>query len=80
MPKATLYTKDYCPYCTAAKKLLRSKGYTFTEIDVAADPKKLQEMFKRTNNSRTVPQIFLENEHIGGYDDLTIYLRNINAA
>lgn len=70
MANIVLYTKAYCPYCKAAKALLEQKGLTYTEIDVANDHKALKEMFKRSNNRRTVPQIFFGNRHIGGYSDL----------
>lgn len=70
MTHITLYTKAYCPYCKAAKALLTQKGLSYTEVDVADDHHALKEMFARSNNRRTVPQIFFGDRHIGGYSDL----------
>jgi glutaredoxin 3 len=64
-----IYTKDYCPYCKKAKELLNSKGAKFTEIDVTQDADKLKEMVVRSG-LKTVPQIFINGQHIGGCDDL----------
>jgi len=69
-PEIILYTKDYCPYCHQAKALLKSKGVTFTEYDVAEDPERFTEMLERSNGGRTVPQIFIGETHIGGATDL----------
>lgn len=65
-----IYTTRYCPYCTAAKRLLSHKGAKFTEIDVSGDPKGRSDMVIRANGSTTVPQIFIGSTHVGGYDDL----------
>jgi glutaredoxin 3 len=65
----TIYTTPTCPYCTAAKALLRNKQAGFTEIDVSTQPEVREEMMKRSGR-RTVPQIFIGNTHVGGYDDL----------
>jgi glutaredoxin 3 len=65
-----IYTTRYCPYCTAAKRLLSHKGAKFTEIDVSGDPKGRSDMVTRANGSTTVPQIFIGSTHVGGYDDL----------
>ena len=65
----TIYTKPTCPYCAAAKTLLRNKGVGFTEIDVSVQPELREEMIKRSSR-RTVPQIFIGYTHVGGYDDL----------
>jgi glutaredoxin 3 len=72
MAKITLYTKDHCPYCTKAKTLLKQKGVegSITEIDISSDPKLLTEMLERSNGKRTVPQIFINETHVGGCDDL----------
>ena len=67
-----IYVASYCPYCTAAKDLLRRKGYAFEEIDVTHDFEARRELAQRTGR-RTVPQIFRGEEHIGGYDDLVRY-------
>jgi glutaredoxin 3 len=65
----TIYTKPTCPYCTAAKTLLRDKQSAFTEIDISTNPGLREEMMSRSGR-RTVPQIFIGNTHVGGYDDL----------
>ncbi len=65
-----IYSGGYCPYCARAKALLNKKGAPFTEYDVQADPKQREIMMQRTNNARTIPQIFINNQHIGGCDDL----------
>jgi glutaredoxin 3 len=69
MPKIVIYTSASCSYCVYAKKLLDSKGYTYTEIRVDIDSEKREEMM-RLSGRRTVPQIFIDDESIGGYDDL----------
>ncbi|MEM7240697.1 MAG: glutaredoxin 3 [Pseudomonadota bacterium] len=70
MAKVEIYTGMLCGYCSAAKRLLGQKGVEFTEIKVDGDPAKRQEMMTRTNGGRTVPQIFINDLHIGGCDDL----------
>lgn len=70
MPEITIYTTAYCPYCHAAKALLRRKGATFNEIDVSYDPAERQRMMARARGRRTVPQIFIGDKHVGGSDDL----------
>ncbi|MEM7357791.1 MAG: glutaredoxin 3 [Pseudomonadota bacterium] len=74
MTQVTIYTKDYCPYCKAAKQMLRAKGIDYTEFDVLQQPEKLQEMLDRSQR-QTVPQIFFGDQHIGGYTDLVEYYR-----
>ena len=69
MPEITMYTKSWCSYCDRAKALLRAKGQTWTEIDVEASPAKLEEMIAKSHR-RTVPQIFIGERHVGGFDDL----------
>lgn len=64
-----VYRTRSCPYCVAAERLLRSKGVEFTEIPVDGDPERRAEMRARSGR-RTVPQIFIDGEHIGGFDDL----------
>lgn len=71
MADIAIYTKSYCPYCRSAKELLKSKGRTFTEIDVEHDEAKRQEMIKKSGGRMTVPQIFINSKHIGGFDDLS---------
>ena len=69
MPKVTIYTTPYCPYCHAAKALLKKKGIAFEEIDVQ-DAGLRHQMMLRSNGRRTVPQIFIGEEHVGGSDDI----------
>lgn len=74
MKNIVIYTKAYCPYCTSAKKLLTQRGFTFQEIDVQHNAAKRKEMIKRSQRT-TVPQIFTDNGHIGGFDDLAAYFK-----
>ncbi|UYN98422.1 MAG: glutaredoxin 3 [Devosia sp.] len=69
MAKVEIYTTPTCPYCHAAKSLLADKGVDYTEIDVL-DPDVRVAMTDRAHGRRTVPQIFIDNAHIGGYDDI----------
>lgn len=69
MPKVVIYTTNYCPFCTRAKALLRSKDIDFEEIDVTHD-ERLQEEVRRLSGRRTVPQIFIDGKSVGGYDDI----------
>lgn len=64
-----MYTTPWCPYCIRARALLKQKGVAFTDIDVAADPVLRREM-ETLSQRRTVPQIWIHGEHIGGCDDL----------
>jgi glutaredoxin 3 len=66
-----MYTTMFCPYCSRARALLRGKGVAFVDIDIAEDPERRAEMIERARGSATVPQIFIDGEHIGGCDDLT---------
>ncbi len=68
-PKVQLYATGWCPYCTRARQLLQSKGVEIEEIDVEARPGAREEMIARSGR-RTVPQIFINQTHIGGCDDL----------
>lgn len=70
MAKITIYTRDFCPYCTRAKQLLAQKNVKFEEINAGMDAKKKQEMIKRSNGGRTFPQIFIGDTHVGGCDDI----------
>ena len=70
MTKVVLYTTPYCGYCRAAKHLLSKKGVAFTEIDVSEDMERRGEMIARAFGRRTVPQIFINHAHVGGYDEL----------
>lgn len=66
----TIYTKSTCPYCAAAKDLLRKKGVAFDEIDILRAPDQRQTMIQRAGGGTTVPQIFIGEQHVGGCDDL----------
>ena len=70
MPAITIYTKSWCPYCSAAKKLLTEKGAAFTEIDIEKKPEARAEMIQKAKGRSTVPQIFIGEKHVGGCDDL----------
>lgn len=70
MANVEIYTSPFCGYCHAAKRLLKQKGVSFTEIDVLDHPDRKAEMVNRANGGRTVPQIFIDGKHIGGSDDL----------
>lgn len=70
MKNVEIYTSPLCGFCHAAKRLLTSKGISFSEIDVARDPRRRQEMLARANGRHTVPQIFVGDNHVGGCDEL----------
>ncbi|MBN9413645.1 MAG: glutaredoxin 3 [Candidatus Paracaedimonas acanthamoebae] len=65
-----IYSTPICPYCTLAKNLLTRKGLMFTEVDVS-DPQERLALMEKAGGRKTVPQIFINDHHIGGYDDLT---------
>ncbi|WP_425038094.1 glutaredoxin 3 [Primorskyibacter sp. S187A] len=71
-PQVTLYTKDYCPFCKAAKSLLTGKGVRFTNFEISEDEARRREMIQRSGGRTTVPQIFIGDVHVGGYDDLAV--------
>jgi glutaredoxin 3 len=70
MPLVEIYTTRYCPYCNAAKALLKRKGVNYNEVDVSRDWKRRDEMIQRANGRMTVPQIFVGTVHVGGSDEL----------
>jgi glutaredoxin 3 len=70
MKPVKLYTTPICPYCVRAKNLLTKKGVAYQEIDVLSDDKARQEMLSKSNGMRTVPQIFVGDTHVGGFDEL----------
>jgi len=70
MKTVEIYTSPLCGFCHAAKRLLNSKGVSFAEVDVLANPGRKAEMIQRANGGRTVPQIFIGGDHVGGSDDL----------
>jgi len=68
-PKVTIYSTRFCPFCVMARRLLDKKGVHYQEIRVDAEPARRDEM--RTRSGRhTVPQVFVDDRHVGGYDDL----------
>lgn len=69
MKKVEIYTTQWCPYCNAAKDLLDAKGVAYEEVD-AEDPEARGRMIHRAHGRRTVPQIFVGETHVGGYDDM----------
>jgi glutaredoxin 3 len=70
MAKVEVYATEWCPYCKRARKLLEEKGAKYELIDVMMEPRRKKEMMDRTNGKHTVPQIFINDEHIGGCDEL----------
>ncbi len=70
MAKIEVYSSIFCPYCARAKSLLERKGVEFETIDVMEQPNRRDEMVKRAGGRTSVPQIFIDGEHIGGSDDL----------
>lgn len=69
MTNITIYTTPICPYCTRAKDLLKRKGQSWKEIDVSDDAER-EKMITKAGGRRTVPQIFIGDTHVGGFDDL----------
>ena len=70
MVNIDIYTTSYCPFCIRAKKLLANKKVEFNEIDLSENPDKFEEMLAKSNGARTVPQIFVNGEHIGDCDHI----------
>lgn len=68
-PEVLMYTGNRCAYCNAAKKMLDSKGAEYTEINISEDSAMADEMIARTKR-QTVPQIFIGDTHVGGFDDM----------
>lgn len=75
MSQIEIYTKNYCPFCHRAKALLDSKGLSYKEFEISHNETLQQEMRTRSGR-RTVPQVFIDNQHIGGSDDLDAANRN----
>lgn len=69
--RVIVYSQPFCGYCSAAKRLLQAKGAAFTEVDVMFEAGRRDEMIERSGGRRTVPQIFIDGRHVGGYDDLS---------
>jgi glutaredoxin 3 len=70
MAEIEIYTTRVCPYCIRAKNLLNAKDVDFKEIDLTGDDAGREALLKRSGGMRTVPQIFINGRHIGGYDNL----------
>ena len=70
MQEVTIYTRLGCGYCSAAKRLLDSKGVAYVEHDASFSPELRQEMIQRANGRSTFPQIFVGDRHVGGSDDI----------
>ena len=70
MPTIDIYSTAVCPYCTSAKNLLKSKGLEWNEVRIDTDPAQRDAMLKRSGGARSVPQIFINDQHVGGFDDL----------
>ena len=70
MKPVEIYTTPFCGFCHAAKRLLTQKGVSYSEIDLSKEPGRRGEMMTRANGGRTVPQIFIGQDHIGGCDEL----------
>jgi len=68
--KVEIYTSPFCGFCFEAKELLVDKGAKFKEINIVSEPERRNEMLERSNGQQTVPQIFVDDYHIGGCDDL----------
>lgn len=75
MKEVIMYTTAICPYCVAAKNLLKTRGFNYKEIRVDTDSVQREEML-RISGRRSVPQIFIDGQHIGGYDDLVAFDRS----
>jgi len=70
MPKVVIYTRDWCGYCDAARRLLMSKNVPFEEINLTGKPAEREELVEMAGGQTTVPQIFIGDTHVGGCDDL----------
>ena len=70
MKKVTIYSGSPCPFCAAAKALLKTKNVEIEEFDIWKDPAKAKEMLQKTNGARSIPQIFIGDHHVGGNDQL----------
>ena len=70
MIKIDIYTTPYCPFCIRAKKLFKDKNINFNEIDLSENPEKFEEMINKSNGAKTVPQIFVNDTHIGDCDQI----------
>lgn len=73
--KVLIYSKAICPYCVRAKQLLEREGIEYQEIDINLQPEKRDKMIASSNGRTTVPQIFINDQHLGGCDDLFAHYR-----
>ena len=78
MKKVVIYTGPMCNYCSAAKHLLNKRKINFEEIDIGYDDEKREEMLKKSNGARTIPQIFIGENHVGGYLELRAFDKDVN--
>ena len=69
MAQIQMYSKSWCPYCRMAKRLLAAKGVSWLEIDIEDEPERGREMVQRSGRT-TVPQIWIDDRHVGGYEEL----------
>ena len=76
MKKITIYTGPFCNYCDAAKRLLARNNLEFKEIDISSGPGLMEEMINKSNGKRTIPQIFFDEHHVGGYQELRALEKN----
>ncbi len=70
MASIEMYIKPTCPYCLGARRLLEAKGQSWSEVDVSREPERREEMIDRSGRT-TVPQIWIDDRHVGGFDDLS---------
>ena len=70
MKNVTVYMGPMCAFCDAAKRLLNRKNIPYKEINIAIEEEKMDEMLKKSNGKKTIPQIFFDNHHVGGYEEL----------
>jgi glutaredoxin 3 len=71
MPKTVIYSTPFCPYCMMAKRLLSKKGVAFEDIDVSGNWELRDELVAKSGGRMTVPQIWIGETHVGGYDELS---------
>ena len=74
MSKIEIYTKNACIFCDRAKEVFKSKNLKFSEYNIFTNPKYLDELLKRSNGLKKMPQIFINNQHIGGFDKLQLLI------
>ena len=70
MKNITVYSGPLCAFCDAAKRLLGRNNLSFKEIDISTDPNLMDEMINKSGGKRTIPQIFFDEDHVGGYQEL----------